>query len=488
MEETMRLKPVLAIIALSLAVAGTALAKETAKLSRTPAGKRVAAYFAAFNSGNEQTMREYMEKNVAPEALQQWSMEERLTVYRQMKEEMGGLTLRRVVETKENAVTVLAQSQKGDWFKLGFEFEPKGEHKLLGIRIENTEPPPDPNLPKLTEAQVMDSLEAYLTGECKADEFSGTVLVVRGGRTVYEKAFGLASREYNIPNRADTKYNLGSINKFFTKIAIGQLVQEGKLSFDDALGKILPEYPNPDARQKVTIRHLLTMTSGIGDFFGEEYDATPKDRIRSIRDYLPLFTGKPLAFEPGTQRKYSNGGYVVLGAVIEKITGGSYYDYVREHITKPAGMEDTDFFEADAPTPNLAMGYTRGEEGKQDSPWRSNLYTRPARGSSAGGGYSTAPDMLKFSQALKANKFLTPEYTNWLLNDREPSRGGKQTKSGGKEGKGGLGIAGGAPGINAMLEMDLERDNTVIVLSNYDPPTAVRVDRKIRGWLDRIKK
>ena len=485
----MRLKPVLAIIALSLAVAGTALAKETAKLPSTPAGKRVDAYLAAFNSGNEQTMREYMEKNVAPEALQQWSMEERLTVYRQMKEEMGGLTLRRVVETKENAVTVLAQYRKGDWFKLGFEFEPKGENKLLGIRIENTEPPPDPNLhlPKLTEAQVLDSLEAYLTGEFKADEFSGTVLVVRGGRTVYEKAFGLASREYNIPNRADTKYNLGSINKFFTKIAIGQLVQEGKLSFDDALGKILPEYPNPNARQKVTIRHLLTMTSGIGDFFGEDYDATPKDRIRSIRDYLPLFTGKPLAFEPGTQRKCSNGGYVVLGAVIEKITGGSYYDYVREHVTKPAGMEDTDFFEADAPTPNLAMGYTRGEEGRKDSPWWNNIYTRPARGSSAGGGYSTAPDMLKFSQALKANKFLTPEYTDWLLNDREPSRGGKHTKSGHKEGKGGLGIAGGAPGINAMLEMDLEREYTVIVLSNYDPPSAVRVDRKIRGWLDRIK-
>lgn len=483
----MRLKPVLAIIALSLAVSGTALAKETAKLPNTPAGKRVAGYFAAFNAG-EQAMKDFILNNFAPDALKSRPMDERIGIYRQLKTDLGSLVLRQAEEGQGNSLTVLAQSQKGDWFKLGFEFEPKGEHKLLGIRIENTEPPPDPDLPKLTEAQVLDSLEAYLSGEVKADEFSGTVLVVRGGRTVYEKAFGLASREYNIPNRADTKYNLGSINKFFTKIAIGQLVQEGKLSFDDTLGKILPEYPNPDARQKVTIRHLLIMTSGIGDFFGEEYEATPKDRIRSIRDYLPLFAGKPLAFEPGTQRKYSNGGYVVLGAVIEKITGGSYYEYVREHITKPAGMEDTDFFEADAPTPNLAMGYTRGEEGRKDSPWRNNIYTRPARGSSAGGGYSTVEDLLKFSQTMIANKFLSPEYTAWLVDDKEPSKASKKAELKSKEGKSGLAIAGGAPGINAMLEMDPKSGYTTIVLTNYDPPCAMNVNRKIQGWLDRIKK
>lgn len=482
------MRPLTIIVLLqTLTFIGSALAKDVPKVPNDLLGKRVAAYFAAFNAG-EQAMRDFIVNNFAPDALKSRSIDERIGIYRQLKADLGSLVLRQAEEAQGNIIGVLAQSQKGDWFKLGFEFAPIDEHKLFGIRIENTEPPRDSSLLRLTEVQALDSLEAFLVEQAKADEFSGTVLVVRGGRTIYEKAFGLASREYNIPNRVDTKYNLGSINKFFTKIAIGQLVQEGKLSFDDTLGKILPEYPNPDARQKVTIRHLLTMTSGIGDFFGEDYDAMPKDRIRSIPDYLPLFAGKPLAFEPGTQRKYSNGGFVVLGAVIEKITGESYYDYVREHITKPAGMEDTDFFEADALTPNLAMGYTRGEVGKQASPWRSNLYSRPARGSSAGGGYSTAPDMLKFAQALKANKFLTPEYTNWLLYDQEPSKGGKQTKSARKEGKGGLGIAGGAPGINAMLEMDLERDYTVIVLSNYDPPSAERIDRKIRGWLDRIKK
>jgi len=478
--------PVFVSIILNLFFAMVILAEDAPKLPGTPVGKRVAAYFAAFNAG-EQAMRGFIADNFAPDALKSRPMDERIGIYRQLKTDLGGLDLRQVEEARDNIAGVLAQSQKGNWFKLGFEFEPKGEHKLLGIRIENTEPPPDPNLPKLTEAQVLNSLEAYLAEQAKADEFSGTVLVAREGRVLYEKAFGLANKDFGVPNRVDTKFNLGSINKFFTKIAVGQLVQEGKLSFDDTLGKILPDYPNPDARQKVTIRHLLNMTSGIGDFFGPEFEGTPKDRIRSIKDYLPLFSSKPLAFEPGIQRKYSNGGYVALGAVIEKITGQSYYDYVRENIFKPAGMENTDSYEADAPIQNLAMGYTRGEEGKKDNPWRSNIYTRPARGSSAGGGYSTVEDLLKFTLSLQANKFLSPEYTAWLLNDQEPTKD-RKAKPDSKVKKGGLGIAGGAPGINTMLEMDPKSGYTTIVLTNYDPPCAMNVNRVIKGFLSRVKR
>ena len=313
------------------------------------------------------------------------------------------------------------------------------------------------------------------------------MLVAREGRVLYEKAFGLANKDFGVPNRVDTKFNLGSINKFFTKIAIGQLIQQGRVSFDDTLGKYLPDYPNHDARKKVTLRHLLNMTSGVGDFFGPEFMGTPKDRIRSIRDYLPLFSGKPLAFEPGTGKKYSNGGYVVLGAIIEKVSGQSYFDYVRENIFKPAGMGNTDSYEADASIQNLAMGYTRGEEEKKDNPWRSNIYTRPARGSSAGGGYSTVEDLLKFTLSLQANKFLSPEYTAWLLNDQEPTKD-RKAKPYSKVKKGGLGIAGGAPGINSMLEMDPKSGYTTIVLTNYDPPCAMNVNRVIKGFLSRVKR
>jgi CubicO group peptidase (beta-lactamase class C family) len=478
--------PVFVSIILSLFFAMVILAEDAPKLPSTPADKRVAAYFAAFNAG-EQAMRGFIADNFAPDALKSRPMDERIGIYRQLKTDLGGLDLRQVEEARDNIAGVLAQSQKGNWFKLGFEFEPKGEHKLLGIRIENIEPPPDPNLPKLTEAQVLDSLEAYLAEQAKADEFSGTVLVAREGRVLYEKAFGLANKDFGVPNRVDTKFNLGSINKFFTKIAIGQLIQQGRASFDDTLGKYLPDYPNPDARKKVTLRHLLNMTSGIGDFFGPEFMGTPKDRIRSIRDYLLLFSGKPLAFEPGTGKKYSNGGYVVLGAIIEKVSGQSYYNYVRENIFKPAGMENTDSYEADASIKNLAMGYTRGEDGKKENPWRSNIYIRPARGSSAGGGYSTVEDLLKFTLSLQANKLLSPEYTAWLLNDQEPTKD-RKAKPDSKVKKGGLGIAGGAPGINSMLDMDPKSGYTTIVLTNYDPPCAMNVNQMIKGFLSRVKR
>jgi CubicO group peptidase (beta-lactamase class C family) len=206
------------------------------------------------------------------------------------------------------------------------------------------------------------------------------------------------------------------------------------------------------------------MQSGIGDFFGPKFDATPKNRIRAIKDYLPLFADQPLKFEPGTSRAYSNGGYIALGAIIEKVTGQSYYDYVREHVFKPAGMENTDSYEVDVVTPNLATGYARGPNGVRVS----NVYTAPARGSSAGGGYSTAEDLLKFTVAMRNNKLLSEAQTKRML-------------------QGGLGIAGGAPGINAELEIDPASGYTIIVLSNYDPPSAANISQQIRKWIASIR-
>ncbi len=215
--------------------------------------------------------------------------------------------------------------------------------------------------------------------------------------------------------------------------------------------------PNAQAAEKVNIRQLLNMTSGIGDFFGDRYDATPKEKIRSLKDYLPLFADKPLEFEPGTSNTYSNGGYIVLGLIIEKVAGVDYYKYVRENIFKPCGMLDTDAFARDAGTPNLAKGYTT--EGAPAGERVLNHASLPGRGSSAGGGYSTAADMLKYVLALKDKKLYLPDTAS------------------------GLGIAGGAPGINSMVEWDPRAGTIVIVLTNLDPPAAGAVSRQIVSWL-----
>ena len=464
-----------------------------AKLPETEAGRRVAAYFKAFNSGEEAAMRAYFEANVSPELLQKRPVEKRLEVYRQMREEFGGLEARRVAAASETEIKLLARTAKGAWLEMVFRFEAQPPHRFFGLRAEDAEAPageataPTPTPPaaaaaKMSEAEAVASIEKLVDGLVKADNFSGSVLVAKGGKSVFGRAYGLASREHGAANRLDTKFNLGSINKVFTQIAVGQLIQQGKLSLDDKLGKHLADYPNRDAAEKVTIRHLLSMTSGVGDFFGAKFDATPKDRLRKVADFLPLFASEPLRFEPGARREYSNGGYIVLGAVVEKVSGRDYYDYVRENIFRPAGMSNTDWYEADASVPNLAEGYTR--EGAPASAARvKNVYTRPAKGSPAGGGYSTAEDLLKFAAALESGKLRIP--------DSGPPQGAPgapnvEVKGGQPAGFRGLGIAGGAPGINAILMVNPTTGYTVIVMSNYDPPSAESLGRQIRDLLTRV--
>jgi CubicO group peptidase (beta-lactamase class C family) len=445
------------------------------KLPETVSGQRVAAYLAAFNSGDEGKMRAFFTENVSEENLKRRPIEARLEVYREMRGEMQSLTARRVIESKPEKVSVLVQNQRGNWLRFDFMFEPQPPHKLLGIGVDEAHDPAIvDNLPAaLTRAQFNSALEEHLDKLSADGEFSGVVLVAKKDRPIFQKAVGLANQELKIPNRLDTKFNLGSINKLFTQIAVAQLVAAGKLSYDDKIGKILPDYPNKDAAEKVAVRHLLTMTSGIGDIFGAKYDAAPKEKLRSNKDFLPLFASDPLRFEPGAKREYSNGSYVVLGLIIEKLSGQSYYDYVRQNIFQPAGMTNTDSFEKDGKTANIAEGYTRRGVDSADKKMRKNNYsTRPARGSAAGGGYSTVEDMLKFSLALQSGKLKQYDLSSPNGQAAKPLSGG---------------FAGGSLGINAIFEMDVEGGGyTIVVMSNYDPPSANQVGKFVRGLLSRL--
>lgn len=436
----------------------------------TPAGKALDKFLKSLNSGDLATMKKFHQETGGDVE----NAEQDLGFYQQS----GGLNPHSVVRSGEFEIEILAQAKKdGRWLKFGIAVEPRPPHGVTELRVNEASAPsgerkieqsataavpagtdgPSSGTARKSEAEVLQELPTWIDKEAAADNFSGVVLIAKGDKPIFQKAVGLADRANKTPNRINTKFNLGSINKIFTQIAINQLIEQGKLSWEDKLGKFLPDYPNQDAREKVTIRQLVEMQSGIGDFFGPKFEATPKDRIRTINDYLPLFTDKPLAFEPGTNRAYSNGGYVVLGAIIEKITGQTYYDYVREHIYKPAGMTDTDSFISGTGTPNMAEGYRRNEKGERVN----NVDTRPGRGSSAGGGYSTAEDLLKFANALREYKLLSPQGSRRIL--------------------GRAAVAGGAPGINA--EMEIGPVYTIIVLGNYDPPNAANVSRHIGSQL-----
>jgi D-alanyl-D-alanine carboxypeptidase len=432
-------------------------------LPDSPSGKCVAEYITSFNSNDENAMRAFFAKHVAKSGLQQLPLDRRLDQYRQMKERMGKLEFKKVIEFRDDILSVLLNSTTSGLFEFTFEFDPEALHSFIRIRVEKVEDAGSitPRAPKSSDSELVQAVHQYLDDRVRADEFSGVVLIAKNGRALFSEAYGMADKEKRIPNRLDTKFNIGSINKIFTSMAIHQLEQQGKLSLDDPIKKYLPDYPNKEAADHVTIRQLLDMTSGIGDIFGDRYEATPKERLRTIKDFLPLFADKPLEFKPGSQHRYSNGGYVVLGAIIEQVSGVDYYAYVRENIFKPAGMLDTHSFEKDADVRNRAKGYTRMLQGKSDrSKVRvSNYPSLPGRGSSAGGGYSTAEDLLRFTLALKEGKLSSPET------------------------QGALGVAGGAPGLNAALEWDPRRGYAIIVLSNYDPPSAEVVARQIRSWL-----
>lgn len=457
------------------------------QLPDSPMGQIVAAYIKAFNSGDEQAMRAFFANNVAQAGLERRPIDARIKIYREMYGNIEALELRRILSVADDSIRVLFHTKKDEWRNITFQFDPQPPHKLFGLTVEDADPPSsDAQMPikaPVNEAEAIAGIGKYLDTLVNSDEFSGVVLIAKGAQPVFQKAYGLASKEYNVPNQLNTKFNLGSLNKVFTQIAIGQLIEQGKLSFDDVIKKHLPDYPNREVAEKVKVRHLINMTSGIGDFFGEQFESTPKNRIRTLKDYLPFFVNQPLAFEPGTKEQYSNGGYIVLGLLIEKVSGQTYYDYVRDHIFKPGGMADTDSLEEDVPVSNKAAGYTRND-GRGSGPRRSNIYILPARGSSAGGGYSTAPDLLKFMLAVQANKLLTPKYTNWFMTKEEPSAGGGTARSD----RGSSGFAGGSPGVSAVIMTNLASGYMVVALSNYDPRISENVARQINEWLARVRK
>jgi D-alanyl-D-alanine carboxypeptidase len=302
-------------------------------------------------------------------------------------------------------------------------------------------------------------MRTSLDSLAKIGEFSGVALLAKNGVSVFQRAYGIADRERRVANNPETAFNLGSINKVFTQIAILQLRAAGKLDLDSTLAKYWPEYPNKDVARRVTIRQLMRHTSGIG---GNVFDAPAggkRNDIRVLKDFLPLFVNQPLQFEPGSRNAYSNAGYVVLGLLVERLSGSDYYTYVREHIFQPARMTRTGSFSVDSLPPNTAIGYTRGDEDAPlSTPLRPNSGDLPGRGSSAGGGYSTAQDLLRFVQALRERR----------IPNGVPA---------------GLGIAGGSGGINAIVEGDLPGGYDLIVLANLDPPAAERVARMTREWL-----
>jgi CubicO group peptidase (beta-lactamase class C family) len=430
---------------------------------QTPAGKVFAAWLAAFNSADAARLRAF--DAAYPREGSPPPIEGRL----QFREATGGFKVVRIEKSEPLSLVVLLQEKASDTVaRLEMQVSGAEPPKILKSQIEAVPRPADLALPRLKEGEALAALDRHAGELAKKDEFSGVVLVARHGKVVLQKAWGLANRETRTPNTFDTRFRIGSMNKMFTMVSTLQLVEAGKLSLDDTIGKLLPDYPNQDVASKVTVRNLLTHTGGTGDIFGPDFD---KNRLtlRTHGDYLKLYGARGLTHEPGAEFRYSNYGFVLLGAIIEKVTGMSYYDYVRSHVFQPAGMTSTDSRPEGEAVPKRSVGYTK-EKGK----WVPNTGTLPVRGTSAGGGYSTAGDLLRFAQALEAGKLISKASLAAATTPFK-ERYGFGLDIEGEGALRGYGHGGGAPGMNGELRIFPQLGTVVVCLSNLDPPAASRL-------------
>ena len=331
---------------------------------------------------------------------------------------------------------------------------------------------PDVPPAHLSEGELISVVRQKLTQDTASDHFAGAVLIAHNGKPVFAEAYGLSDRENKIPNTLKTRFRIGSLNKMFTAVAILQLVQQGKLGLDDPVGKYLTDYPNKDIATKVTIHQLLTHTGGTGDLFGPEFDAHRLE-LRTHQDYVKLYGNRGPSFEPGSRSEYSNYGFLLLGAIIEKVSRESYYDYVRKHVYTPAGMTSTGSEPEDQAVPDRSIGYTA--TGTTNG-LRPNTGMLPYRGTSAGGGYSTVEDLLNFVNAVQQNKLLNAHYTEMLTVGKVKTPGGCLVASGFADceinGVRFFGMGGGSIGMNADLEVCPDTGYVVAVLANMDPNSA----------------
>jgi D-alanyl-D-alanine carboxypeptidase len=322
-------------------------------------------------------------------------------------------------------------------------------------------------LHRLTQAQALAALADHAAERARADEFAGAVLVARHGKVLLNDAWGRADRKAGTANTPATRFRIGSMNKMFTAVATLQLVEAHKLALDDPIGQHLPGYSNKEVAAKVTVRHLLTHSGGTGDIFGPEFDQH-RLQLREHRDYLKLYGWRGLSFEPGSRFEYSNYGFVLLGALIEHVSGMSYYDYVDDHVFRRAGMRSTGSLPEAVDVPNRAVGYMRTSPGGS---WEPNTDTLPWRGTSAGGGYSTVGDLLRFAQALESGTLISKATLAQATRPRQQQYGyGFDMQGQGRLGS--YGHGGGAPGMNGELRILPELGYIVVSLSNLDPPAA----------------
>ncbi len=448
-----------------------------ATLPESPAGRCASALLAAISKGDDTTLKQFVAAKVAPEMLKRRSTDQVLAMLRQLHDDIGE---HQIVSVEVGGPTelsfVLEPSDGAARFSFELRTEPAEPYRLLQIGVDarggGEEGPPAQ--PAADDAAWITQTKQFVAHQVAERGFSGAVMIAHPGKLLWQGSFGLAQRNPDVAVTADTRFNVGSINKTFTQVAVAQLLAAKKLALGDTLARWVPEFSNKEAASKITVGQLLTHRSGLGDIFGPRFAQAVTRGLPTLSDVLKFYADEPLVFAPGSDRRYSNLGYVALGVIVERASGMPFGSYLEKNIFTPAGMKTAMAWATDPGAPGLARGYTAVDESKsnvlEQAPFAGRVY-HP----SAGASYMTAADLRSFAESLFGMKLLSPAWTAWLVSEAHDAM-----PTGAALGRdAGLGIAGGVPGHNADLEVDWARKAIVIVLANVDPPIAERTAQQI---------
>jgi len=458
-------------------------------LPEGPAGGRVTSLIEVVNSGSPDRIKRFIEEECAGDFREKVPLEDHISTALGFLRDTGGIDFYsvRTYTPERPGVTVVIVKDRilGGWWGLSFRFGDAPKFFVNGLGIGSARPPAGIAETPLSGKEAVAEIRALVAKVKETGWYSGTVLVAKGTNVLLTEVAGEASKAFHVPNNIDTKFNLGSMNKMFTSVAVARLVEAGKLSFDDPIGKWIDETWLPkDVTGKITVRHLITHTSGLGSYFNEVYQKSSRALFRKLDDYKPLIKDDRPAFEPGARFLYSNTGMFLLGVVIEKVTGEDYFEHIRKAVYAPAGMTGSDCYEMDYPVENLAIGYS--PDPASPYKWQNNLYKHVLRGGPAGGGFSTVKDLHRFALALLGGKLVSKSTRDLMWTDfKGGSYGYGFTVAQGPSGKA-VGHSGGFPGINSRLDIYVDSGFVVAAMCNYDSGAGALAN-KIGGILDRVK-
>ena len=467
-------------VALALSLAAVAhtqqKAPDTAPMTevQTAGVKRVKEMIEALNSGDYATIRAYFEAQGDPNgfvnALGRYHLSRGYDLLR----------LELVPNHGDLVAGIVRNRLTGDEDYLAVRIEPQAPYRIILFQARvPDEVAASWNLKPVTSTAVtekdrLQEIGSYLKRLGDADVFSGAIVIARDGKPVFAQGYGYADREKKIPNTVETPFLLGSMNKLFTGLAIGQLVEQGKLSYEDPLAKFLPDFPDPESARKIRIKHLLSHTSGLGDYLGTPAYRGALDRMVTAKARVDIFPRTPPAFEPGTKWAYSNIGYELLGRVIEIVTGQDYYDYMQKHVFAPAEATSASF---PLLPPNgiavVPMAYPYQFTASKGSfkHFDNQLGVMFRRGSAAGNSIVSALDLIKLSNAMRDGRIVKPE-TFRLHSGAKPELGsanyGYGFIAGPYLGRPFVGHNGRAPGQCTEFGELRDTPYTVVVLSNVD--------------------